>query len=195
MNEVVIFCEKDGHKRKGEKANCELCSTEFVRRLKPYPGCEKKKYCTKECSDIARQDRVTVKCEICGTQFERTKGRIKRSRNNVFFCKRECKDFAQSLEGDCKAIQPDHYGTADGIYNYREKCKKEFLNGCVGCKEKKRYKLLVHHIDGNRRNNKKSNLEVVCYNCHAVRHLRLADGVWKFLFSALTPRHMIKELT
>ena len=31
--------------------------------------------------------------------------------------------------------------------------------------------LVVHHLDGNRKNNKKENLCVLCPNCHAIAHL------------------------
>jgi len=195
MNEIVFFFEKDGHRRRGEKAKCEVCDIEFIRRLKPYPGCEKKKYCTRECAAEAKQKRLIFQCHVCNAKVERKESAAKRARHGVYFCGRKCKDFAQSLEGNCKAIQPEHYGTGTGEHSYRERCKGKFLKGCVGCNEKKRYKLLVHHIDGNRKNNVMSNLEVVCYNCHAVRHLKLKNGVWVFDYYYLTPKHMIKELT
>ena len=194
MNDIVYFVE-NGRKRKGEKIACEFCDTEFVRRIKPYPGRSKKKYCTRRCAAEAKQKRLAVQCYVCNTQVERRESAVKKSRNGFFFCGRKCKDFAQSLEGNCKAIQPDHYGTGTGEHSYRERCKKKFLKGCVGCDEKKRYKLLVHHIDGSRQNNVMSNLEVVCYNCHAVRHLKKVNGKWVFCTSARTPRKMIKELT
>jgi len=195
MNEIVFFCENDGHKRKGEKANCGICNIEFIRRLKPNPGYGKKRYCTTACAAKAKQNKVIVKCEICKKSKQITPSKLKNSKHGVYFCGRKCKDFAQSLEGDCKAIQPAHYGTGYGEYSYREKCKKKFLKGCVGCCEKKKYKLVVHHKDGNRKNNKMSNLEVVCYSCHAVRHLKKVNGVWIFDYKVLTPRNKIKELT
>lgn len=194
MNDIVYFVE-NGRKRKGERAKCELCDTEFVRRIKPYPGRLKKRYCTRECAAEAKQKRLTVKCYVCDAEVKRRESAVKRSRHGIFFCGRKCKDFAQSLEGNCKTIQPDHYGTGTGEHSYRERCKKKFLKGCVGCDENKRYQLLVHHIDGNRKNNVMFNLEVVCCNCHAVRHLKKVNGKWFFCTSALTPRNMIKELT
>jgi len=37
------------------------------------------------------------------------------------------------------------------------------------------YDLLVHHIDGNRSNNKYSNLIVLCTSCHAIVHKRIVN--------------------
>ncbi len=194
MNDIVYFIE-NGRKRKGEKVKCELCNTEFVRRLQPYPGRPKRKYCTRHCSAKAKQKRLTFQCYVCNKEVERKESAVKRSRNGIYFCGRKCKDFAQSLEGNCEAIQPDHYRTGTGEYSYRERCRAKFLKGCASCSEKARYKLLVHHKDGNRKNNVMSNFEIVCYNCHAVRHLKQVHGVWMFDYKALTPRSRLKELT
>lgn len=48
--------------------------------------------------------------------------------------------------------------------------------------------LVVHHKDGNTKNNHDSNLEVLCHNCHVTRHLELIDGEWRFNSHCLTPR-------
>ncbi len=189
--EIFIEC---GRKRKGERAACKRCDTEFLRRINGVKG-KKKIFCTKECADKESRRRQKIKCNNCGKEIERTLSKIRSSKHGISFCGRECKEFAQSLDGGCKEIQPAHYGQGTGEHSYRERCKKKFKKGCVGCKEKKRYKLTVHHIDGDRTNNAQKNLEVVCWNCHAVRHLRLIDGEWRFSYRSLTPRNMIKALT
>jgi hypothetical protein len=87
---------------------------------------------------------------------------------------------------------PSHYG--DVASDYRKTMEAEKKNGCK-CGEKRPYVLLVHHIDGNDQNNVKENLEIVCANCHMIRHLKLVDGVWCYCTLSLTPRDKIEELT
>ena len=47
-----------------------------------------------------------------------------------------------------------------------------FQKACMVCgaKEKEGIKLHVHHIDGDRKNNKKDNLQVLCPKCHSRVH-------------------------
>lgn len=64
--------------------------------------------------------------------------------------------------------------------------------------------MAVHHIDGNRSNNDVSNLEFLCLNHHAIRHLKLKeikDGEElgeeeKYVMDTkfLTPREKLKEI-
>lgn len=70
---------------------------------------------------------------------------------------------------------------------------EELNQGCQ-CGEKKIYKLEIHHVDGNHKNNSKDNLEVVCSNCHKVRHLMLTKDGWRYYYRALTPRELIEKL-
>ena len=62
------------------------------------------------------------------------------------------------------------------------------------CNVSQRYLLLVHHKDGNRKNNRRSNLEIVCANCHKKRHLHFKDGAWGYWSKALTPRRMLRKI-
>jgi hypothetical protein len=122
-----------------------------------------------------------VSCSFCSKVFGKAKSRLK-SKHGVYFCSRICKDKGQSIEGGVTAIQPDHYG--NGIHNYRSKVD---LTMCVGCGESRNFLLVAHHIDGDRKNNLRENLECVCQNCHALRHLKCVDGVWIYCSKVLTP--------
>lgn len=187
--EYFIEC---GRRRKGERSNCKLCGTEFFRRINAYKGRDKKEYCTRECASTDNRNRVTVFCANCNKQIERTPDKMKRARHGLYFCTRECKDFAQSLRGNCLEIRPPHYG--NGYRCYRNIAKDKIIQGCVGCAKKTQFLLVVHHIDGNRDNNSLDNLECVCHNCHAVRHMKFLDGEWKFGTCWLTPRDKIDEI-
>ena len=104
----------------------------------------------------------------------------------------------QTLDCPNAPALPKHYGTSDGrSANYRRRAssKLKIENGC-GCGEKRKYLLMIHHIDGNRANNVQENLECVCGNCHIIRHLILTkDGQWEYKSNALTPRELIPVFT
>lgn len=183
-----LFIMEYGVKRTAEKINCDYCNNEFIRRIG-----RKTRFCSHKCSTKALQNKVEIICSNCGCKSFKKPSQIKRAKHGYYFCTKKCKDFAQSLKGNVEAIRPSHYGTSNGLYLYRSICKEELLKGCK-CGEKRPYLLVVHHIDGNRENNKKDNLEVVCGNCHMLRHLKKLNGIWVYSPCYLTPREQIQEL-
>jgi len=189
MGEVWFI--ENGRKRRGEKANCKQCGQEFVRRASLHSG-KRKQFCSPRCYGLSQRRRVKVKCQHCGKEIEKAPCRLTYSRHGVFFCSRECKDKAQSLAGGCKEIQPSHYGT--GRACYRSLCKYRIIDGCEDCGEKRAYTLAVHHKDGDRTNNDDCNLEVLCWNCHAKRHLRRNGDGWTYDMNSLTPRELLSEI-
>ena len=75
--------------------------------------------------------------------------------------------------GGIKEILPAHYGTAktDNSSHYRNVAfsnKPKICERCgYGANEKA---IIIHHKDRNRNNNKLSNLELICPNCHYEEH-------------------------
>lgn len=75
---------------------------------------------------------------------------------------------------------PEFKYTTESRRRYKKK-KRERLQqlkqerGCA-CGVRALWVLTIHHIDGNSRNNQPENLEVVCLNCHASRHLKRSLG-------------------
>lgn len=187
--EIISFIE-NGYRRRGERANCKVCNKEFTRRINPQGG-KKKECCSVKCRGVSERDRIQTSCYNCKRIFFRHPSDFK-SKHGFQFCGRKCKELAQSLDGICKEIRPVHYGT--GLKEYRNKVKKQIKEGCITCGIKNEFLLQVHHKDGNRENNDLSNLEVVCHNCHTIRHLKLIDGKWKFDYKVLTPRNMIETI-
>ena len=186
METAIWVYEKNSSRRRGKKDICQNCNEEFTQRLKG-----KKIYCSQKCKYESFIREVVVKCSNCGKDVRKKASKLKNSKHGFYFCDRKCKEEAQSLEGNCLEIRPSHYGTGNGIHTYREKMKKEIKLGCVCCKEKTIYLLVVHHIDGDRTHNEKDNLEVTCCNCHIKRHLKQIEGQWKYDPHFLTPRELL----
>ncbi|MBR9705544.1 hypothetical protein GOV14_00775 [Candidatus Pacearchaeota archaeon] len=190
MEQVYIM--ECGIRRKAEEHNCEKCSKEFLRRINVTSP---KKYCSTNCRDKARTNKIEVQCFNCGKKVLKQPSKLKNSKHGFHFCGRKCKEEAQKLEGKCPEIRPDHYGTSlNDRERYRRWISEQENPICCDCEETKRYLLVVHHRDGNRNNNEENNFEIVCWNCHIKRHLYLKNGIWSFWGQMLTPRDMLSKL-
>lgn len=174
-----MYFEENGTKRKGQILQCQNCGSEYIARLRG----KVKKFCSPKCFHTARRNRISLKCDTCGIDIERTSSKIK---SKFHFCSRKCKESAQSLDGS-RLLRPSHYGSS---LSYKH-IKKSVDNICVGCSETREFLLCIHHKDGNRENNDIDNLEIVCYNCHVIRHLKLEDGKWIYSTKHLTPRDIL----
>ena len=170
MSETVIFIES-GRKRKGEKVNCKWCKKEFIRRKnETRRNGKQREYCSVKCSGKSQRNKVEVKCFNCGCKIFRAKSKIKAPKHGFYFCSQKCKNEAQKIGGKCPEIRPSHYGTS--VYDYKRIVGDDINKGCIVCEGKEKFKLTIHHIDSDRKNNARNNLEVLCWNHHASRHLK-----------------------
>ena len=154
--------EKDGYKRSAIIVKCNTCEKTFkkaTRHIKRRPN--SKHYCSIKCSSIGSRNRTLLTCANCKKQFTRKKSHLL-SKSGLYFCCRKCKDEAQRIGGPIKL---SHYG--NGESDYRKTAFETYANKCAICNyDKYKSVLEVHHIDGNRENNSKENLIILCANCH-----------------------------
>lgn len=186
--EIIVFVDKYGKKRKGVEKKCDVCDKMFNARIDQ--DC---KYCSVSCKNTARRNRDTVTCANCRVQFQKKVSSKSCSRSGLYFCTRKCKDEAQCI-GGIEEIMPSHYGKSSGREVHRFLIERTDNPCCVDCDEPKRYFLVVHHIDGDTKNNSLGNLEIVCGKCHMKRHLKPTDSGWVYDPHVLTPRHMLSSL-
>ena len=155
--------------------NCKNCNKLFqapIKEVKRGRGffCCLSCACSFNAKKRAKEkNKPNVNCAYCGKKFYKNNSKKKISKSGLFFCCREHKDAAQRI-GGIKEIQPPHYGAIEK--NYRQIAFRKYGKSCADCGYNKHEQALeVHHIDGNRENNRAKNLKVLCRNCHAIAHL------------------------
>jgi len=87
----------------------------------------------------------------------------------------------------------------NGQKYYREITLNALGSECKKCGETRKESLTFHHKDGNPRNNKLSNIEILCKECHGKEHKPESD--WKeeeygdyVKYMRLCPNRLIPEI-
>lgn len=141
-------------------AVCQQCGQEMYVSKHIY----KTPYCTREC--WLASNRTELECAYCGKRVIKLTSKM-RSRHNQYYCNRECKENDQSLRNGRSKITPEFYGK-ESQYTYRDSALRH-NNSCANCGYGDDERMLdVHHVDGDRNNNKLENLRVLCVWCHAL---------------------------
>lgn len=164
---------------------CKLCCKKFYAQAKELNR-GNAKFCSKSCSTKNYFSSKTIipncTCTICKIQFYRSKSKQSISRSGLQFCSRKCKEYAQSLKGNIKEIQPKHYGTgkADYCKHYRKIAFDYYPHKCDLCGYCKIVDILeVHHKNHNRLDDSIENLQILCSRCHDEHHYLTKSGKWK----------------
>lgn len=126
------------------------------------PRCQEEKK-----NERYKNSRQEVQCAYCGKYFIKPKSKLENSKSGLYFCCREHKDLAQSLNSGEKfnQIRPNHYGEL--LTDYRKMAFRNYEHKCAVCDYNEDVDILeVHHIDGNRQNNELDNLIILCPICH-----------------------------
>lgn len=158
---------------KYEIKKCLNCCKDFkalIREIKRGNG----KFCTLQCSTIyngkvREKPQPNVECAWCNILIYRNPSKKSLSKSGLYFCTTQHKNAAQAIDG-LKEMHLPNYGT--GKQNYRNKVFKIANKPkiCERCDFSNEAAIVVHHKDYNHDNNDISNLEVLCFNCHAIEH-------------------------
>jgi hypothetical protein len=178
----------------GKFIKCLGCNNDFYIPINRY---DTAKYCSRKCKDKFCTIRIKEKCLVCNNEFEHISSRC----NKAKYCSRTCYYKAQNKNGSvtmkCKHCDVEFKASPSDIAK-RKYCSKQCtskgnhkewhpnfttvrkamltrnkINKCERCGFDKYKQILgVHHKDRNRNNNKLSNLEVLCPNCHSIEHMK-----------------------
>ena len=130
---------------------CKGCGKEF----RQYAS-RKAEYCSKECW---RASKIKAVCEYCGQDFYRRPSDMERGKHQ--YCSKPC--FAASrLKRMPRTSNPNGLRRILMRRNKIERCERCSFNIIP--------LLVIHHKDLHRENNKVTNLQVLCPNCHALAH-------------------------
>lgn len=148
---------------------CEECGKEFHPKDKDHG----KRFCSRECQRKNGRLKRTVKCIVCGKEFQRDNA-------NEQFCSQECFHgynhgenngrFNGWLTQDGREYQryTNGHPKYGGKYLHQVIWNDANPNGvCADCGALVGH---VHHDDKDRSNNRLSNLVGLCNSCHMKRH-------------------------
>lgn len=177
--------------RTGINKNCLHCGKQFYVRRHRF---ETAKYCSMKCKGLFVRVRLVRACGVCGKVFDHISARC----NTAKYCSRLCYHRSQKGRGSkeyvCKFCKI-HFMSApskahkycskrcagldqrapESYANFADVREALILRGCVQrcdiCNYHASKEILgIHHKDGNRKNNERKNLQVLCPNCHSLVH-------------------------
>jgi hypothetical protein len=138
---------------------CKNCKIEFI--SKKYKR-HKQSFCNRECSIIGRKNGKTLTCKMCNISFYCPR--------NLLYKRKYCTNKCRLEDWNEKSIKAEMPGS------YRQNAWKVYEKKCYDCGIIDERILVIHHVDGNRKNGKISNLIPVCHNCHCIRHIILTGN-------------------
>lgn len=143
---------------------CTFCNQDFSIKFSENAR-GRGRFCSKICYDNWQRRQQTLGvCLVCQKQF------IKKTwkRNPEKFCSKQCYSLYRNRDKTGKFLA----GEINGSKFYRQIAFENYKHECSVCGYKQFIEILeVHHIDGNRKNNKVENLQILCPNCHKIKTL------------------------
>lgn len=139
---------------------CAFCKKEFISKKQPTLP---QKFCSRYCGAKSRKVGEKAKCKNCFSDIYIPLHKIKGPLRKIY-CSNKCRleDWNQ------RSLSAQMPGS------YRENAWKTYEKKCYDCGLQDDRVLVIHHVDGNRKNGKIENLIPVCHNCHCIRHFKMS---------------------
>ncbi len=141
---------------------CQQCGKEFVAT----DHRRRAKFCSRKCVGASTKTGEVRCCAECGASFY-IQGALTRVPTRGKFCSNDCRITAWN-RASLAAERPG---------SYQQNGWKVYQRKCADCGYDEHPEIvLLHHIDGNRKNGAISNLVPLCQNCHCLRHLAMTGS-------------------
>jgi len=164
QGDFKLSTEYDGKPRRLWSKVCQTCQTLF---WVPKNQLSKRNSCSTKCSNEHKRTSTAQACSFCGSVFSRAPSKLKKSKSQLNFCTRSCKDKAQRI-GGLSAIQPKHYGDSPSSKTSIIRIRGHSCESCGLTRwQGQLIPLELDHVDGNAGDNSLTNLRLLCPNCHA----------------------------
>jgi hypothetical protein len=148
------------YKRKPTIINiCKVCKIEFICKKS---RTKQQNHCSRECAKISNKSGKILICLNCSISFY--------CPNNLLYKRKYCSNKCRLLHWNKESLKKQMPGS------YQENAWKIYERKCYDCGLNDKRVLVIHHIDGNRKNGKINNLIPVCHNCHCLRHIKLTGN-------------------
>jgi len=134
---------------------CLKCNKEF---FVPEYRKDKAKFCSQKCAKESLRcgKIIEYKCRYCSKTFIDSPSRNRR------YCSKQCVNKEQK-----ESFKPSYLTVRKMMI------RRNMLKMCEICGFDSTKEILgIHHKDGNRKNNAKENLQILCPNCHSLAHLK-----------------------
>ncbi len=152
---------------------CTGCNQEFDCPKKHFNFAIKRNrnlFCSKNCFYIhkSKLHSVTTNCANCGKEIKKQNSALSRSKTGNLYCSKSC---SVSSNNAIFRKWENHPSFKSGIGSYRNLIFSSTENPkCKDCGYDNLLALEVHHKDRDRTNNELDNLQILCCNCHTIRH-------------------------
>ncbi len=147
-----------------DKGNAKCCISNHQKQFvsKKHPT-KPQSFCSRACNSKSRTNKIERSCLACNKVFYVIPYILKKSGGGTY-CSQSCR----LTDWNNKSLISQMPGS------YRQNAWKVFDKKCYDCNLQDERVLVIHHIDGNRKNGLISNLIPVCHNCHCIRHIILS---------------------
>jgi hypothetical protein len=155
---------------------CKNCGLSFKRSRKRFNDAKRMGYvevfCSRKCVAQFQSIRYELPCGACGKMLSRVLSSIEDSKSGKVFCSTSC---AAKVNLTVRTLEK-HPNYTSGIGSYRRFAFDVYGRVCTICGYSIECVLQVHHRDGDRKNNKIENLDVLC----PTHHYEFERGIRKY---------------